>query len=228
MVRTRRWRNWQGQSRICLRFGCLILALSLAACTVPNGATGGLQVNVVGLPAGATGNVTVTGPGAPHTATATTTLSGLADGTYTVTAQAVTWDATEYLPVVTGSPVTISGGSQGEATVTYSPTGTGLATSFSLSVPLEVWAGELTVMMGAQTQLLNVNTSGQGVVSAWNQANGVLRLAFARTESTSEAVLEFELSQPRSLTLSSYATYGSAGIRLEVEPELVTVPEGAP
>ncbi|MFA5552308.1 MAG: hypothetical protein WDA03_11920 [Trueperaceae bacterium] len=236
MVRTSRWRNWKARSRVGALFGGLILVLlGLGACTAPTGATGdppgatgSLQVNVVGLPTGAAGNVTVTGPGTPHTATTTTTLSGLTDGTYIVSAQPITWDAMEYLPVVTGNPVTISGGSRGEATVSYSPTGTGLATRFRLSAPLDVWAGELTVALGAQTQLLNVSASDLNVMTAWSQAGGTLRLAFARIESSSEQVLEFELSQPRSLVLSGYATYGSGANRLEAELELVPVPEGAP
>lgn len=236
MVRTSRWRNWKTRLRVGASLGAVILVLlGLGACTTPTGATGdppgatgSLKLHVVGLPTGVAGNVTVTGPGTPHTASITTTLSGLADGTYTVTAQPITWDATEYLPVVTGSPVTISGGSQGEATVTYAPTGTGLATRFRLSAPLDVAAGELTVMLGAEAQLLNVTASGPGALIAWNQANGTLKLAFAKTESTSEPVLEFELSQPRSLTVRSYATYGPDASRLEAELALMPLPQETP
>jgi sugar lactone lactonase YvrE len=102
----------------------IIAAAGCSSSSAPR--TGSLDVTVV-APTGVTGNITVTGPaGYSKPVGATTTLTGLAPGSYTVTAAAVT-SADPIVGVletaaVSGSPVTVtSGKAAGAATVTYTP-----------------------------------------------------------------------------------------------------------
>ena len=93
----------------------------------PAGSDGlALTVNV---PSGVNADVSVTGPnGYSHAVTATATLTGLADGSYTVTAASVTSGGTTYDPTPASQTVSLSGGNTGTATVTYQPQGTGSLT----------------------------------------------------------------------------------------------------
>jgi sugar lactone lactonase YvrE len=115
----------------CTRTPTLIVATSVAilaavGCSSSSAPrTGSLDVTVV-APTGVTGNITVTGPaGYSKPVGATTTLTGLAPGSYTVTAAAVT-SADPIVGVletaaVSGSPVAVtSGKATAAATVTYS------------------------------------------------------------------------------------------------------------
>jgi streptogramin lyase len=107
-----------------------LLIVAAAACSNDNhtgpATTGGLTVQIT-APSGATPAVSVSGPsGYQQSLSATQTLSGLAPGSYTVTAANVTVND-PVVPstdsgVVTGSPATIvAGGKTVTATVAYSP-----------------------------------------------------------------------------------------------------------
>jgi len=79
-------------------------------------------------------NVTVTGPGISATPlNATATLTGLADGTYTITAGNIASGGVTYVPNLTSQTVTLSGGQNGSATVTYTQQ---QATTASLNVAI--------------------------------------------------------------------------------------------
>ena len=121
--------------RCVLAASALAAALALAACgsdssknTVtgpPPTDTGSLTVTVT-TPAGITGGIVVTGPGSYRkTVTATTTLSGLAAGSYTLTASpAWTGDpivSTLDTASVSASPVTVTANATATTTVTYAP-----------------------------------------------------------------------------------------------------------
>ncbi len=102
------------------------IAAAVCACststTAPN--TGSLSVTIT-QPAGVSPTVTVTGPGGYSKSLSTTqTLTGLAAGSYTVTAgTAMTADSivsVAYAGVVTGSPATVTASNTANATVTYS------------------------------------------------------------------------------------------------------------
>ena len=106
----------------------LVLLVLVAGCssstptsTAP--ATGSLSVTVTAPVATVTG-LTVTGPnGYTKSITATTQLTGLAPGSYAITAQSFTTAdpivATAYQATVTGSPATVSAGGTATSTVSY-------------------------------------------------------------------------------------------------------------
>lgn len=72
-------------------------------------ATGSLQLTLNGLDAGVDGALTVTGPGGfSQAVTASRTLTGVATGSYTVTATTVTGGAVSYVPAQTTQSVTVS------------------------------------------------------------------------------------------------------------------------
>jgi streptogramin lyase len=107
-----------------------LLLVAATACSNDNhtgpATTGGLTVQIT-APSGATPAVSVSGPsGYQQSLTATQTLTGLAPGSYTVSAANVTV-SDPVVPsidsgVVTGSPATIvAGGKSVTATVAYSP-----------------------------------------------------------------------------------------------------------
>ncbi len=127
----------------------ILAAAGCSSSTAPK--TGSLDVTVV-APAGVNGNVTVTGPNSySKSISATTTLTGLAPGSYAVTAAAVT--TTDPIvgdletASVSGSPVTVTAGKAiAAATVTYTPrVGSGgmWAANFQSGVVTELSAAEL-------------------------------------------------------------------------------------
>ncbi len=94
-------------------------------------ATGGLTVTITGLPGGALAAVTVDGPGGySQGVTATTTLTGLAAGSYTVTAGNVSSGGT-YQPTPTTQSVTVSNGATASAAVSYA-LGTGATLNLTI------------------------------------------------------------------------------------------------
>jgi hypothetical protein len=84
-------------------------------------ATGSLTISVTGLPAGADPAITVTGPaGYNHPVTAAGTLSGLAPGSYAVTALAVSDGTNQYTPSPSSQSVSVAADATSSATVAYS------------------------------------------------------------------------------------------------------------
>jgi hypothetical protein len=84
-------------------------------------ATGRLTVNVSGLPVGSNASISVQGPaGFSAALTATTTLTGLAPGTYTVSASSVVAGTTTYEPSAASQSVAVAASTAPEAVaVTY-------------------------------------------------------------------------------------------------------------
>ncbi|HXB23601.1 MAG TPA: hypothetical protein VNV25_02625 [Gemmatimonadaceae bacterium] len=111
--------------------------------------TGSLTVTVVAQP-GVPASVHVAGPsGYSQTVTATQTLSGLAPGSYTLSASGGTLTdaivSTTYTVAVSGSPATVVAGQTATATVTYNSGGTGglwIANSVGFTIS-ELTAGQL-------------------------------------------------------------------------------------
>lgn len=97
--------------------------------------TGNLAINVSGLPGGAAAAITVSGPGGySQSVTAAGTISGLAVGSYTVTAQAVSAGGTTYSGVPVSQTVWIAAGATASRSVSYSaaaPTTGGLTITIS-------------------------------------------------------------------------------------------------
>ncbi|MWR36347.1 hypothetical protein GN073_08535, partial [Helicobacter pylori] len=88
--------------------------------------TGRLQVNVNGLPSGLPPGsdepITINGPSGSITLGSSQTLTGLAPGSYTVTAANVSKDGSTYAGTVTTSPVTVPAGATATVDVSYSTT----------------------------------------------------------------------------------------------------------
>jgi hypothetical protein len=95
--------------------------------------TGSLALAVTGLPGGASGNVTITGPNAFSRAlTGTTTLTGLAPGTYTVSATNVTITGNVWSPAPPSQTVTVTTSAvAAPATVAYAQNPGALALTVS-------------------------------------------------------------------------------------------------
>jgi hypothetical protein len=89
-------------------------------------ASGSLTIAVTGLPAGTAPAITVTGPGGYNQSiTAAGTLSGLAAGTYTLTALAVSDGTNQYTPSPSSQSVSVADNATASATVAYSSGATG-------------------------------------------------------------------------------------------------------
>jgi ligand-binding sensor domain-containing protein len=103
---------------------CAALACSTSA-TGPGGEGSGSLTITITTPTGVSPTVTVNGPSSyTKTLTATQTLSGLAPGSYTVTAGTATMAdsivSIAYAGVVTGSPAAVTAKTTATSTVTYS------------------------------------------------------------------------------------------------------------
>ncbi|TFW20783.1 glucose dehydrogenase [Massilia arenosa] len=118
------------------------LALALGACGGGGGSSGGpvtqpppattgsLAVTVASLPTGVAPALHITGPGGyAKDLTQGDTLTGLAAGSYTVTANSVTVGTTTYVPASAGQTVTVNGGATATVNVTYSPVALALGVS---------------------------------------------------------------------------------------------------
>jgi hypothetical protein len=96
------------------------LAPSASAASPAASAKATLKIVVSDLPARAAAAVKVTGPdGYSRKVTATISLTGLAAGTYDVTATAVTVSGTNYVPAVTGASQDLKAGGSATSTVAY-------------------------------------------------------------------------------------------------------------
>jgi sugar lactone lactonase YvrE len=155
-------------------------------------------VNVV-APSGLTANVTVTGPnGYSKSVSATTTLTGLALGSYTVTAAAVATPdpivGVLETGAVSGSPVTVTAGKATDtATVTYSPrVGSGGLWTANFA------SGVLTELSGAQ---LAAGTSGAATTAIGPGGSQGAGIAFDAkgnvwvSKFISDSIIEFPAAQ---------------------------------
>jgi hypothetical protein len=141
---------------------------------------GGLTVTISGLPAGTNAVVNVAGPsGYAQTLSETRTLTGLAPGSYTVTATNVTVGTVAYVPQVDHRTVTVSAGATAALAVTYAP---------PAGTPLNLRIGGLYLTQSAQSfgsgVPLVVNRAGYlrvfALASAANSATPSVRVRFYR------------------------------------------------
>ena len=111
----------------CIRFSLAIALLAaLSACgggsepTTPPATTGSLSVQVQGLSGGGAPSLQVTGPGGfTTTLTSAQTLTGLAPGSYTVTAPAVAGTLYAFSGPATAPTAQVTAGATASVTVTY-------------------------------------------------------------------------------------------------------------
>jgi hypothetical protein len=125
---------------------------------------GALSVTVSGLPSGVNASVTVSGPaGFVQTLTASQTLSGLAPGSYAVSAAAVTSGATTYNPTPTGQTASVTSGATASAGVSYAMVTGALSVTVS-SLPSGVAASITVSGPGGFVQTLTASQTLSGLV----------------------------------------------------------------
>ncbi|MEO7520626.1 MAG: hypothetical protein ABIW79_02300, partial [Gemmatimonas sp.] len=81
---------------------------------------GQLAVTINGLPSGVNADVVLTGASSSHNIASSSTITGLAPGSYTLSAATVTNGSTTYTAAPSSQSVTITSGATSNATVTYS------------------------------------------------------------------------------------------------------------
>jgi sugar lactone lactonase YvrE len=177
--------------------GMFVVAAACGSGTGPN--TGKLAVTVI-VPAGITPNVTVSGPhGYTRTVSATTMLSGLAAGSYTVSARVVaTTDAivpTVYAAGISGSPAAVPAfGTPPTVTVSYAERpgsgGLWIANFHSSPTVVRYSAAQLATTMSAAPATA-IATGGGGDVGAAFDRDGDLWVTLA----TNNSIMEFTASQ---------------------------------
>ena len=179
-------------------------ALAAAGCSSSGGGgttaphTGSLTVTITAS-AGVTPSVTVSGPGGYHqTLNATQTLTGLAVGSYSITAPRTVSTApivaTVITVTVTGSPANVTAGGTATASATYAQTpGTGglWATSFTDPTSLVQYTAEQLGSSTSNPPAVTVATTAPLAVGIAFDANGNLWVS----QYSGSTVVEYAASQ---------------------------------
>ncbi|MBF6596186.1 MAG: NHL repeat-containing protein [Thermaceae bacterium] len=140
--------------------------------TPPTLATGSLQVNVSGLPSGVNASLSVTGPnGFSQTLSASKTLTGLALGSYAVTAASVTSGNTTYVGTVSGSPATVAATATAVVSAVYTAQAPGMGS-------LEVSVTGLPSGLDAKVSISGPNGFSQ-TLSSSKTLNGLVPGSYA-------------------------------------------------
>jgi len=156
--------------------------------------TGSLAVTLAGLPSGASGSVTVTGPGGYSQAlTASQTLTGLAAGTYTIAAGALSASGFTWSATVLSQTKVVATGSTASATVTY--------TAVSATVSLTI--SGLPSSIGGSVIVTGPNAFSQTVTASQlltSLAPGSYTITAANVTSGSTTYAATPVSQTKSVT----------------------------
>ena len=141
--------------------------------------TGSLEVSISGLPGGVGAGVTVTGPaGFTRSLTGTQTLSGLAPGTYTVTAAGVVSGGTTYAPTPASQAPVVTAGATASAAVAYSASGAGITLDLTvngvyLTQAIQKYDGSVPLVAGRDAYLRVF-----GLANQVNSAQPPIRVRF--------------------------------------------------
>lgn len=169
-----------------------------------------LALTINGVPSGASGSVAVTGPGGfSQTRTATGTLSGLAAGTYTLTANAITSGGYNYGGTPATQTVSLAAGDAKAASVTYAAT-TGRLTVNISGLPAGTNAAVTVTGPGSYTQAVTAGTTlaslmpGTYTVAAANVTAGATLYTPSATSQTISVTAGATAS--RSVTYSGTST----------------------
>jgi len=128
-----------------------------------------LAVTAAGLPAGARPTIDVVGPSFWRRVTRDTTLTGLAPGTYTVTAASVTTAGTLYNPAPSSQTLEVERGRTVTAAVTYATSTTGV---FNLAID-GMYIVQSTQTYHGDVPLLEGRAGLLRIFGRANQPNGV-------------------------------------------------------
>lgn len=163
---------------------------------------GSLSITIAGLPGGAAASVTVTGSGGfSQNLTGSTALSGLAPGTYTITANPVSAGGQQYGPAPVSQNVAVTGGAGTSATVTYAQTTGNLSVTVS-GLPGGVSASVTVTGPGGFNQSLSGSAVLTGLVA------GSYTVAAATVSSGGQTWTAAPLSQAASVAAGSTAGAG--------------------
>lgn len=155
--------------------------------------TGALTVTISGLPGGVLASVNVSGPGGySQNVTATTTLTGLAPGSYTVTAGNVTSGPTTYVPTPTSQTPTVSNGATASAAVAYAP---GAGASLNLTIA-GMYLTQGAAKFDGTTRLVTGRNAYLRVFIQANQANTATPTVRVRFYSSGTLVQTSTLNAP--------------------------------
>lgn len=131
--------------------------------------TGSLQVTISGLPIGVNASVNVSGPGGfSQSLTASQTLTGLAPGSYTVSAAIVVSGPTTYTPAPVSQSAAVNAGTTSSASVSY--TGSGGGATLNLTVN-GVYLTQATQKYDGSVPLVAGRNAYLRVFALANQAN---------------------------------------------------------
>ncbi len=203
-----------------------LLVLALAACggdsTGP--ATGSLAVTITGLPGGNSADVRVTGPGGySRSLAASTTLSGLAPGSYTVTADAVTSGTAVYVGNPPAQTVGVSeGGAPTAAQVTYSVSTSSLVVTISglpqgTDAAVDVTGpGGYHESLTSSATLAELDAGSYTVTAAGVSAGGS---QYTPTPATQQVAVSGDGSGSATVT---YAEDGAAGLNYRIDGVYLT------
>lgn len=204
----------------------LVIAL-LAACSGdPSGPppTGSLTVAVSGLPAGVSPDVTVTGPaGYAHDVGGTETLSGLAPGSYTVSASAVGAGTSAYAPDQALQSVDVAaGGGAASAQVVYSMVGGALAVSVS-GLPAGTAAAVHVAGPAGYDQSLSATTTLEGLAPGSYSITAQSVSAAGTSYDPTPAAQTANVSASATVGATvSYAVAGPAALNLRIDGMYLT------
>ncbi len=155
--------------------------------------TGSLQLTVSGLPGGVPGAVSVTGPGFSQQFTGTQTLTGLLPGTYAISAVAVSWGGSSYLPVPLSQTSSVSGGALAGVTVVYASSAGSLNVTIG-GLPGGVLSNVTVAGPAGFSQILTASQTLTGLIP------GSYTISAAAVSSGGSTYLPVPVSQSRSVS----------------------------
>jgi len=214
----------------------IVAVLAATACgsssTGPSAPTGSLTVTIA-TPGGVTPAVTVSGPGGySRSLSATTTLTGLAAGSYTITAAPVTTAGaivgTVNTATVSGSPATVSAAVPATASATYAQRGGsgGLwVANHNTSQTVAQYTGSQLASTTSAAPATTVNTGLINNFGVAFDANGNLWVS-TYGQSTIQEYSPSQLSAggtPVPILILSQAVYGATGVAFDASGNLWVV-----
>ncbi len=220
----------------------VLLPLALGCGGSPTGPSGPgngrLMLAVAGVPAGSSASISVTGPGNyQQSVSASQTLSGLRNGTFTITAQPISANATDYNPSPPTQTVVVTSGNTASAAVSYT-TGAGGGLNLRivgayLTQSVQTFGGAVPLVAGRDGYLRVFVTASQV-----NAAAPVVRVRFysdgtlestnsisAPGLSTPQSANEGSLSSSWNLAVPGSLIQPNLSIQVDLDPDN-TIAEG--
>jgi hypothetical protein len=221
-------------------------AIALAAATLLLSCSGGepsgpqqiqlgsVTLTITGVPGGGQAAVTITGPGGPQSITASGTITGLAAGTWTISAADIVQGGFTWTPAPRTQTISVAPGSSVPTGITYSiATGslslavTGLPSGVQGAVNVSGPAGFSTVV--SSTTVLGNLAPGTYDVTAADVSSGIHRYA---ASPAAQAITVVASTTPQAATVAYDVASGLLDVTITGEPAagsasvMVTGPNG--